>query len=129
MNCINWTISHTYRVSHTDCSVCSDGYTHALGPSCSKCSDATGFGVALVAVFGVAIFAGFVVFLTYILSGQEQDADRGIVVRLARYIPLNSLKIVIVVWQILTQVGLPRSTNIIDQPPCYPSCKPDEVGH
>ena len=97
--------------------MCSDGYTHALGPSCNKCSDATGFGIALVVVLGVAILAGFTAFLTYMLSGQEQDTDRGIVARLARYIPLHTLKIVIVVWQILTQVGLSRPVNIIDRGP------------
>lgn len=94
--------------------MCSDGYTHALGPSCNKCSDATGLGIALVVVLGVAILAGFVGFLTYMLSGQEQDTDQGIVARLARYIPLHSLKIVIVVWQILTQVRLHRPVIIID---------------
>jgi len=80
----------------------------ALGSSCNKCSNATGHGIALVVVLVVVIFVGSAAFLTYILSGEEQNADRGIVARLLRFIPLHSLKIVIVVWQILTQVGIHR---------------------
>lgn len=53
----------------------------------------------------------FAAFLAYMLSGQELDADQGIVARFSRYIPLPSLKIVIVVWQILTQVRLARPVN------------------
>ena len=40
----------------------------------------------------------------YMLSLETEGADRGIVARLRRFIPLQFVKIVIVVWQILTQV-------------------------
>ena len=45
-----------------------------------------------------------IAFFSYMLSGKSEDADKGIVVRVTRFIPLQSVKIVIVVWQILTQV-------------------------
>ena len=39
------------------------------------------------------------------LSGKGEDTDKGIVARVTRYIPLQSVKVVIVVWQIVTQVS------------------------
>lgn len=95
------------RGSYADCSVCCDGYFPSLGASCNKCSENNSLGLALLAVLGVVVFAGFVTFLVYMLSGKELSADRGILARISRIIPLHSLKIVVVVWQILAQVGKP----------------------
>ena len=44
-------------------------------------------------------------FLSYMISGKMENTDHGIVARVSRFIPLQSVKIVIVVWQILTQVN------------------------
>ena len=44
------------------------------------------------------------VVVSYVVSGEVGDKGDRIVARLKRYIPLQSLKIVIVAWQILTQV-------------------------
>ena len=85
--------------------MCSDGYTPSLGSSCNKCSDNNSLGIALLGVFGVVAFVVCVAILNYMLSGQERGTDRGIVSRISRFIPLHSLKIIVVVWQILTQVG------------------------
>lgn len=90
--------------SHADCSVCSDGYTPSIGFSCNKCPDTSGPGVGLITALGAVGVVGFFAFLTYMLSGEERSADRGIVARISRFIPLHSLKIIIVVWQIITQV-------------------------
>lgn len=43
---------------------------------------------------------------TYVMSGKSGVGKRRIVERLGRYIPLQSVKIVIVAWQILTQVSV-----------------------
>ena len=39
------------------------------------------------------------------ISGETVGSGRGIVHRMVRLIPLQSLKIIIVAWQIVTQVG------------------------
>ena len=52
----------------------------------------------------VVFLLAFVAFLSYMLSGETRGTDQSIVARVTRFIPLHSVKIVIVVWQILTQV-------------------------
>ncbi|CAM9233132.1 unnamed protein product [Scytosiphon promiscuus] len=84
------------------CAVCSDGYTPQLGVTCSKCADEAG-GIVLVAtVFLVALVVAATV-VSYVLSGDGGGRMSGVVTRVAHFIPLQSVKIVIVVWQILTQ--------------------------
>ena len=53
----------------------------------------------------VVFFLASIAFLSYMLSGEIEGTDQGIVARVTRFIPLQSVKIVIVVWQILTQVS------------------------
>lgn len=59
----------------------------------------------IVAIFGVVLLA---VVVSYLIFGERQGATRGIVSRVKRCIPLQTVKIVIVVWQILTQVRFPN---------------------
>ena len=42
---------------------------------------------------------------SYLVSGKDGGSGRGVVERLGRYIPLQSVKIIVVAWQILTQVS------------------------
>lgn len=44
--------------------------------------------------------------VSYLVSGNVGGTRRGILKRVARFIPLQSVKIVVVAWQILTQVRL-----------------------
>ena len=88
-----------------DCSVCSKRYTASLGFTCNKCSDNAAGGIALAVAMGVVFLLVFVAFLSYMLSGKMEGVDKGIVARITCFIPLQSVKIVIVVWQILTQVS------------------------
>ncbi|CAN0155578.1 unnamed protein product [Ectocarpus sp. 4 AP-2014] len=85
------------------CSVCSDGYTAQFGFTCSKCSDSNS-GIVVVAVLIVVnVFVGVSV-VVYVMSGEAGYMGRGgLLGRLLRGIPLQSLKIVVVAWQILTQ--------------------------
>lgn len=53
----------------------------------------------------VAFLVVFVAFLSYMLSGKSETVDNGIVALVSRFVPLQSVKVVIVVWQILTQVS------------------------
>lgn len=42
--------------------------------------------------------------VVYVMSGDVRGTRRGMIERVASYVPLHSVKIVIVAWQILTQV-------------------------
>ena len=61
----------------------------------------------LAAALTVAALLVAVAVVSYVTFG-ERGAKSGRVERAVRYIPLQSLKIVIVAWQILTQVGTIR---------------------
>lgn len=90
--------------SLTDCSVCSDGYNSELGFICSECADSVDAIVlaAVLAVVALVVTAGTI---SYVMSGETEVSGSGVVERLRRYIPLQSLKIIVVAWQILTQVN------------------------
>ena len=51
----------------------------------------------------MAIAVGFAM-VSYLVSADVGGAGRGIVDRVTRRIPMQSVKIVVVAWQILTQV-------------------------
>lgn len=91
--------------NRTDCSICSDGYASNLGYTCSKCfGRASGIAFAV----GMAVLAVFVavVVIMYIMSGEAGGRRIYVFERFGWYVPLQSVKIVIVSWQILTQVGM-----------------------
>ena len=90
----------------TDCSICSDGYTAQLGFSCNECSENNSRGIAVAVVLVVAVVIAAVSMISYVMSGEAGlGAGQGVIDCLTRYIPLQSVKIVIVAWQILTQVS------------------------
>ena len=43
--------------------------------------------------------------VSHVTSGKTGRGEKGLVERLTQYVPLQSVKIVVVAWQILTQVG------------------------
>lgn len=86
-----------------DCAVCSDGYAPQLGFTCTKCLDAAS-GAVLASFVLVAIAFAAVAVASYVMSGERPGKRRGVVERVARFVPLQSIKIVVVSWQILTQV-------------------------
>lgn len=61
--------------------------------------------VALVSVAGLSVV---VAVLSYLMPREDVGGRLGRVERVARYIPLQSMKIIIVSWQILTQVRRSR---------------------
>ena len=85
--------------------MCSKTYAASLGFSCNKCSDNAAGGIALAVAMAAVFLLAFVAFLSYMLSGEMEGVDQGIAARVTRFIPVQSVKIVIVVWQILTQVS------------------------
>lgn len=87
----------------TDCSVCSYGYTQELNFACRKCSGSTSGIVVVTVLVLVALCVGAAV-VSYAMSGEMAARRRGPLGSLLQNIPLQSVKIVIAVWQILTQV-------------------------
>ena len=56
-------------------------------------------------VFALALFLAVILVVSYLLSTElERRTERVCVERLMRYIPMQSVKVVIVKWQIVTQV-------------------------
>lgn len=90
---------------------------------CSKCSNSVG-GIILAVVLSLVALAVAVAVVVYVMSGEARSEETGVIGCLARYIPLQSIKIVVVVWQILTQVrmagvGAGRSTWRQAEPVAY----------
>ena len=88
-----------------DCSVCSKTFSPGLGKTCTKCSDSK-VGILFAIGLGVSGAAVGVIVAFHLVSGEKEGARRGIVGRISRIVPLHALKIVIVAWQILTQVNV-----------------------
>ncbi|CAM9117457.1 unnamed protein product [Sphacelaria rigidula] len=84
------------------CSICQENFATGPGYTCHSCSERTG-GVILVIVLGVLAFGALVGFVLYMVSAGSGGGGRRIMARAAQVIPLQSIKIIIVAWQILTQ--------------------------
>eukprot|EP00752_Nemacystus_decipiens_P005732 g5187.t1 len=84
------------------CSVCSEGYYSSLAFTCNKCMG-DGGGIALMVIVGVLVLGAAVGVCTYLVSAETEGARRGVLLRVVNRLPLQSIKIVVVVWQILTQ--------------------------
>ena len=60
----------------------------------------------VAAALGIGTLLVAVAVVSYLMSGETGlGAGQGVVERVTRYVPLQSAKIVIVSWQILTQVS------------------------
>ncbi|CAN0196399.1 unnamed protein product [Ectocarpus sp. 12 AP-2014] len=98
------------------CAVCSDGFAESLSFTCSSCSDGKATVVALVAL-PIMVILGLI-FLVYMVSKErerERDAPpAGPWHRLKQLLPLQSLKIMIVVWQILTELASVATVSFPD---------------
>lgn len=85
-----------------DCSVCGEGYASTLAFRCSRCA---GENVAVTVVVLAVVVCSALVFVWHMVSIEQEDATRGIIVRVKKVLPLQSIKIVVVAWQIVTQVS------------------------
>ncbi|CAB1118550.1 unnamed protein product [Ectocarpus sp. CCAP 1310/34] len=86
------------------CSICSGGYTKQLGFSCTKCSENKAGGIVVIVMVAILTILAAVAVVSYVMSRDDDGgAEGGFVERVAGHIPLQSVKIVIVSWQILTQ--------------------------
>ena len=102
--------ARVFRDTHVDCAVCETGYSSSLTThACTRCSSSRRKGLmTAVAVIGTLV-GGLVVVLIcrYVLSTELGEEKIGFFRRrVLRAVPLQALKIIVVVWQILTQVHL-----------------------
>lgn len=87
----------------TDCSVCSEGHTGTLSFTCIECVNSRG-GVAIVISVGIIVLFAGIALCMHLVSGEVDGARPGIIHRVIKRLPVQSIKIVVVMWQILTQV-------------------------
>lgn len=85
--------------------MCSPNYTGGLGFACELCSGSAR-GVAVTAVLSVVAALALLIIVVYLFSDKATSGASGIVDPLSKNVPLQSLKIIIVAWQIITQVRL-----------------------
>lgn len=98
-----------------DCAVCAKGFAPGISYSCRECSrDITRSAVGLALVVGLAVllFAGAL--LTYLGKGVHDGAEgdrclwnrkcRSCRDSLGNMLPMRAIKIVVTVWQIISQV-------------------------
>lgn len=84
--------------------MCSDGYSKTVAFTCTECVK-TGGSVAIMVVAAVFVLFGGVALYMHLMSGEMDGARRGIVAWLTKRLPLQSIKILVVVWQIVTQAS------------------------
>lgn len=72
-----------------------------------------GSGIALVSIGAALALCIGVLFVLHMVSREVEGEQRGVVTRVARRLPLQAVKIVIVVWQILTQASGQRCAALI----------------
>lgn len=89
---------------YADCSICSTDYTMAMAFTCTKCMDSDG-SAAIISVIAVLVLGAIIVLYMHLVSGEMDGAREGIIHRVTKRLPVQSIKIIVVVWQILTQVG------------------------
>ena len=87
----------------TDCSICSKTYVSGTSFSCRKCSDRA-IAITIVAILVVLATVIGLATVSYLVSAEGVGSGRGIMKVIMSRVPTQSVKIVIVVWQILTQV-------------------------
>ena len=103
-----------------DCAVCAEGFAPGIAYSCRKCSGGvTTLAVAIMAAFVVALllFATFVfVHLGSVVPDESVEMGQSSRMRkysscrasIAQIVPFTAIKIVVTVWQIISQVCSPR---------------------
>ncbi|CAM9812920.1 unnamed protein product, partial [Ectocarpus sp. 6 AP-2014] len=87
------------------CAVCETGYAPSLAHTCTRCSSSRREGSIAATVIAalVSVFTIVTIF-QYMLSTQHEEGIVGCFYRrILKAVPLQALKIIVVVWQILTQ--------------------------
>ncbi|CAM9718324.1 unnamed protein product [Scytosiphon promiscuus] len=87
------------------CAVCETGYSSSLAHTCTRCSASRRRGLMAAIVIGALVAVLVVVSVCrYVLSAELEEEQIGCFRRrVLRAVPLQAVKIIVVVWQILTQ--------------------------
>lgn len=95
-----------FLLSLADCAVCEAEYSSALSFTCTRCSSSRRQTLMVATVIiAILVFCAFVAFGTYLLSTEAEERKADCLCRgTLRAPPLQAFKIIVVVWQILTQV-------------------------
>ena len=111
---VNLRHCRNYAVNRADCAICSDGFSASLGFICKTCFNSTG-GIVVAIVFVLALLVGVILAVSYLLSTEldRETKIRACVERLMRCIPMQSVKVIIVTWQIVIQVRWSGLVNLI----------------
>ena len=74
-----------------------------MGFTCSQCSHST-TGIVVIGILILACVVIGIALALHLVSGDMENTERGLVGRIIRIVPVQAVKIIIVAWQILTQV-------------------------
>ena len=74
-----------------------------MGFACSRCSGTT-TGIVVISIIILACVVVGIALALHLLSGSMESTERGLVDRIIRIVPVQAVKIIIVAWQIVTQV-------------------------
>ncbi|CAN0479142.1 unnamed protein product [Ectocarpus sp. 12 AP-2014] len=87
------------------CAVCQTDYSPSLAHTCTPCSSSRRQGLMAATVMAVIVtFLAIVTISKFLLSTEVEERNVGCFHRrVLRAVPLQALKIIVVVWQILTQ--------------------------
>ena len=91
----------------TDCALCETGYSPSLSHTCTQCSSSRRQGTIAAVVIAAIIAAVLSVVTSFnlLLSTEVEERNTGwFHRRVLEAVPVQALKIIVVVWQILTQV-------------------------
>ena len=110
---VNFRHCRNCAINQADCAICSDGFSGSFGFICKRCSNSIG-GVVVAIVFVLAFLVAVILAVSDLLSTELDRGTqrRACVERLMRYIPMQSVKVVIVTWQIVIQVRWSGLVNL-----------------
>lgn len=108
----NWLIAPAFSSGNAllpsaDCAVCRKGFASRIQYKCARCKERE-VGEVVVGVFATAISLTIFALLWYMVSVTAGIEENGFLRTFMKYVPVQGLKIVIVVWQIITQVSRDR---------------------
>ncbi|CAN0174738.1 unnamed protein product [Ectocarpus sp. 4 AP-2014] len=95
------------------CAVCETGYSPALAHTCTRCSSSRRQGLVAASVIAALVVAFAVATIVeFLLSTEDDEGNVGCFRRrVLRAVPVQALKIIVVVWQILTQFADAANTT------------------
>ena len=85
------------------CGICSEGYSESLSFSCRKCSEDSSDAIFTSLIVSFVGLGSICILVSYLTSSDISESNKGLIGLLKKYVPLQSLKILVVTWQILTQ--------------------------